>query len=115
MGFPLGELSSSPEMRCLDLADAVQVNRHEDRRSSFSDNAVERILVRVEGNCTTRLKREWGVLPDHDDNLPWSDGEGPEFPRLVAQDRAVPIGQGQLELHSLSSPNRDTDAPRIPI
>src|SRR5438093_3222255 len=90
-GLPSGELSSSAEMCCLDETDAIQCNPQEDRRSPFSDNAVERILVRVEGDCTTRLKRERGVLPDHDDNLPWSDREDPSS-RRVAQDRAVPIG-----------------------
>src|SRR4030067_710869 len=72
---------------------------------------VEGVLVVVECKCRLRHVAFRGVLPYRDDDPARNDGQRAETPRQVAQHRAMPFTQRQLEdYRPLAAPAREGDA-----
>src|SRR2546426_2322172 len=102
------ELPSASEVDLLDEPDTVEWNTEESCGIACGVDPIKGVLVRVEGNSAIGLVRLWGFLPHGNDDFPRDNCQGSESPRRVAQHRAVPVRERQVELHPFRAPNRDT-------
>src|SRR5438093_135333 len=80
------ELPPPPEVRFLDSPNAVERKGRREYPLAGSHDSVQRILVRIEGDCAFGFVRPRGVLTDDEDNLARYHSEGTEAPRRVLQE-----------------------------
>ncbi len=105
----------SSEVRFLDSPNATKWKARRDRGLIGGHDSVQRILVRVEGDRRLRLIRLRRLPPDDEDDFPWDHGKRAKGPRRIAQERAMPLGKGKVELHALGSTDRDAEASRLAV
>src|SRR2546426_3693429 len=77
----------------------------------LGENAIERVLVCVEGHRRRRLVDGRRLLSDHNEDFPWDDRQGSKAPGRVAQERPVPFRDWKEELHAFRPLERDARRP----
>ena len=105
----------SPEVGLLDLPDATERHARWDHSFNASHDSVQRIFVRVEGDCRLRLAGFRSILSDDEDNLARDHRKGAETPCRIVQERKMPFGKRQAELDAFRPPDRDAQPSRSPV
>src|SRR5713226_6077875 len=100
MGLFRRESPPSSKVCLLDSPNATKRKGRRDHALTGGHDSVQRILVRVEGDCALRLVRLRRRPPNDEDDLAWDHGERAEAPRRIVKERAMPFGKGQVELHA---------------